>query len=168
MRKPFFKFQYINQALRRQSLTRILGLTTGVVCSILLPFCLMDEAHPEFYQNRSGNSVFTNAVLFYTGHQDRKQQVVLPKPDRYIAIVTYIGMPENSDAEDIRSTVDEIIRDRVAPAFETKGLRFDHKTNEITNVRLYYNKKGNEGRDEPDVKVFCFVTSRAAFAVVVV
>jgi len=161
MHKSFFQIQ-------SRSATRIAGLAAGVVCSVLLPFCLLDETACKFYQNRSGNSVFMNAVLFYSGYNSEVRQQITPNPDRYIAIVTYIGIQENAGRGSAKSSVDEIIRDHVIPAFERKGLKFEHETNKITNVRLYYNKEYIGKRDEPDVRVFCFVTSRAAFALVVV
>jgi len=107
-----------------------------------------------------------NALLFYSGHSEEDRVATAPNPDRYIAIVTYLGIQDDADMERVRSSVDKIIRNQVTSAFERKGLRLQPTTSKVTNVRLYYNKEHNSTR-EPEITVVCFVTSRAAFALVV-
>jgi hypothetical protein len=135
--------------------SRALARAACTACTLLLPFFLVDELQIRSTQSRGSNSVFTNALRFYAGER--------PKEDRYIAIVSYIGLEDGLDPEAVRSSVNGIIENHVTPAFEKKGLRFNYNTNQVTDVRLFYNKDTTRA----GVAVFCFVTSIAAFALVV-
>jgi hypothetical protein len=159
MRMQFLK-QHKTHIAKRLSGIRTTGLVACILCSILLPFYLLDEFHCLPFPKGPSASVFMNAIRFYTGNN------IASDPDHYIAIVTYVGLPEDFEPEAVKSSVDKIIRDHVMPAFEKKGLRFEYKTNDITSIRLYYNCR-QSGRKAPDVSVYCFVTSAAAFALVV-
>jgi hypothetical protein len=82
----------------RLSGIRTLGLVACIMCSVLLPFYLLDEFSPLSFPKGSSGSVFMNAIRFYSGHASTTST-----PDRYIAIVTYMGLPEDFEPEAVKS-----------------------------------------------------------------
>jgi hypothetical protein len=137
------------------------GMLAFIAVSVLLPFYLLDPDY-LFHQDDSGHSVFMNAVRFYSGINISK-----PDADHFIAVVTYLGISNDRDDVTPADSINKIIQEHAAPVLIRKGFRLDYKTNNITRIHFYYKNEHEPDNRVQEVKVFCFVTCRAAFALVV-
>jgi len=129
---------------------RIACLVTGVIWTILLPACLPEEAHHTFYTDKASGSVLMNAVTFYSGHAEKHKQA--PNPDRYIAVIPYIGIEARDDERD-STTSKEILRDHNLPPFE-ESRWLECNNYETGNLPLFH-MSACRRRGDCIVRIFC-------------
>lgn len=136
-------------------------LAAGVVCSTLLTLSVFDDLSALIPYHRS---VEENEIVHTFRFYDNTNETEAIGSPKYIAVVTYLGLPHSQSDGEVAREVDAIIDKYVDPLINSNAAEYDYEMNFISGIRLYATvPKTNSGIPT----VVCLSGPLFAFVVVV-